>query len=44
MMGLSLYDVPEVIASVTIEEVSRALQEGFAPEARAISIVEPNAR
>ena len=44
MMGLSLYDVPEVIASVTIEEVSRALREGFAPEARAISIVEPNAR
>ena len=44
MMGLSVYDVSETIAAVTLEEAERALREGFDPRARALSIVEPAAR
>ena len=44
MMGLSVYDVSETIAAVTLEEAERALREGIDPRARALSIVVPAAR
>ncbi len=41
VMGLSIYDVPEIVASIRMEEVMEALRTGFEPEACAISIVKP---
>ncbi|MGI5895110.1 MAG: EF-P 5-aminopentanol modification-associated protein YfmH [Candidatus Merdivicinus sp.] len=41
MMGMSVFDVPEMIASIKLEELQQALQDGFSPESGAISIVMP---
>ena len=39
MMGVALFDMPEMIASVTLADVEQALREEFSPEKRAISII-----
>lgn len=41
MMGVALFDMPEMIASVTLADVEQALREEFSPEKRAISIILP---
>ena len=40
-MGLGLFDLPELIASVELSDLERSLREDFRPDARAISIILP---
>ena len=41
LMGLGLFDLPELIASVELSDLERSLREDFRPDARAISIILP---
>lgn len=41
MMGVNLFDLPEMVAAVTLEELEKTLREEFSPKARAISVILP---